>query len=64
VLLVARLAPCASRGPPPGSRLCRSPPSPASRRRDELRYGRPQHLLDALRAGCQHHQPVEAERDA
>src|ERR1043165_1752786 len=25
---------------------------------------RPQHLLDALRARCKHHQPVEAERDA
>ena len=25
---------------------------------------RPQHLLDAQRAGCQHHQPIEAERNA
>src|SRR3954465_3914854 len=25
---------------------------------------RPQHLLDALRVGCEYHQPIESERNA
>src|SRR4051812_48206160 len=29
-----------------------------------FRHRRPQHLLDALCTRCQHHQPVESERDA
>ena len=36
----------------------------SSRLRSGLRHRRPEHLLDPRCAGRQHHQPVEAERDA
>ena len=35
-----------------------------ARSRPSLRHRRPQHLFDARRAGRQHHQTVEAERNA
>src|SRR5581483_2160428 len=45
--------------------LCASGPmGPAERLAARIRHGCPDHLLEALGAGGQHRQPVEAEGDA